>query len=125
MPPASSAEIRTWAQANGHAVKDRGPLPAGVLEAYAAASSDPNRRSQSNATPAPPATVAAVAAPVGGQPGPRPSEPVTPMADPHVDVLAGRITRLEQQVAELAARLDAATTAGTVPLRRPRFGRRS
>lgn len=47
------------------------------------------------------------------------------MADPTVDVLAGRITRLEQQVTELTARLDAADAAGTVAPRRPRFGRRS
>lgn len=30
----SSAEIRTWARANGHAVSDRGRIPAAVLDAY-------------------------------------------------------------------------------------------
>lgn len=31
------AEVRTWANANGHPVSDRGRVPAAVLEAYDAA----------------------------------------------------------------------------------------
>jgi hypothetical protein len=33
-----SAAVREWAKANGHAIKDRGRIPASVLEAYAASS---------------------------------------------------------------------------------------
>jgi hypothetical protein len=31
---ASSADIRTWAQSNGHRVADRGRIPASIVEAF-------------------------------------------------------------------------------------------
>lgn len=34
---ASTADLRTWARANGHQVSDRGRIPASVLAAYQAA----------------------------------------------------------------------------------------
>lgn len=33
----SAADIRAWARENGHSVPDRGRVPAGIREAYAAA----------------------------------------------------------------------------------------
>lgn len=33
-PAANLAEIRTWAQSNGHEVADRGRIPAAVVEAF-------------------------------------------------------------------------------------------
>ena len=41
MSEPSSAEIRAWAQANGHAVADRGRIPVAVAAAYAAAHQAP------------------------------------------------------------------------------------
>jgi hypothetical protein len=34
----SMAEVRAWAQANGHRVADRGRIPASVIDAFTAAS---------------------------------------------------------------------------------------
>ena len=35
--PASASEIRAWARANGHVVRDRGTIPAAIREAFEAA----------------------------------------------------------------------------------------
>jgi len=100
-----------------------GPIPAEVSAAYHAAAG-PKRQRPSKGTPVRPATTAAPVTPVDEQPGPPPAEQVVD-GQANADGLLERISRLEQQVAELTARLEAADAARPPSSRRSRFGRRS
>lgn len=94
---AAVSEVRAWAKEHGFAIGDRGRLPDEVWAAWESRSTSvPQQRTS-------------------------PSAPSVSLED--FAAAQAQITRLEQQVAELAARLSALETRASEP--RKRFARAS
>lgn len=100
--PSTSADIRAWALVNGHAVGDRGRLPATVVRAYEAAHRPGRNRARTAGTRVGRTTTAAREAPAAGAAVPDVVNSVE---------LAARVSALEDIVAELRARFDAQPAA--------------
>ncbi len=118
MPSPTTADIRAWAQQNGHPVGDRGRLPAELVEAY-------DKAHRSGKTPAQAPTKTPPAARPASRPAadPAPVRPATsPPATPkpaEPEALAARLAAVEARLVEVTRRLE---TLENAP--RGLFGRR-
>jgi len=108
MAAARTSDIRAWAQANGHAVGDRGRLPSSVIAAHAAAGSP-------TSSPAAPARRRKAPRAAGPGRSSRRSTTATstaaardaaPGAPAELDALSARLAIVENQLTALITRLD-------------------